>query len=239
MRFPFAILAVLCFAAPLVRGADAPTSRPANIDDALWQRMLAIDAKAGNVHDLTTDFEQQKFTALLKKPLTSLGTVRVKGGTMLWDTVKPEPTQLRIDAREVRIYYPQQKTIEVYAIQQKLGQLAASPLPRLAALLEHFTFSPLPLKEMGETDDTKFLALSMTPSQPELREHVEEVRVLLDARAGLILRLEMRDADGERTRITFSNAKPNTGLSDADLDIRAPKDVKVTRPLAAIEGSAK
>ena len=38
----------------------------------------------------------------------------------------------------------------------------------------------------------------MTPINPGLREHVEEVRVLLDTTSGLIVRLEMRDADGTR-----------------------------------------
>jgi len=233
-----AVIFVVLACAAAVRAADAPTSRPAGIDDATWQRMLAIDQKAAQVNDLSADFEQQKFTAMLKKPLVSSGVVRVKGSTMLWNTSKPEPNQLRIDAKEVRIFYPQQNVIEVYAIEQKLGQLAASPLPRLATLQQHFSFEPLPLPELGEKDDTRFLGLKMTPNDASLREHVEQVRVLLDTQSGLIVRLEMRDPDQERTTITFSNPKVNAGLTDSDLAITAPPDVKVTRPLAAIEGGS-
>ena len=214
---------------------DAPTSRPANLDPALWQRMLEIDQRAGAITDLTADFEQQKFTALLKKPLVSTGQVFVRGSAMLWDTRKPEHNVLQITDREARIYYPAQKTIEVYAVQQKLGQLAASPLPRLSVLLQHFTFEPLALSEMGEKDDTNFLALKMTPTQAELRDHIEQVRVLLDARRGLIVRLEMRDPDGDRTSVVFSSVKTNVGLKDEQLQIDAPAGVKTTRPLAALE----
>ena len=82
------------------------------------------------IADLTADFEQQKFTAMLKKPLISSGAVAVRGSAMLWKTRKPEPSELQIDQKEVRIYYPAQETIEVYQVEQKLGQLAASPLPR-------------------------------------------------------------------------------------------------------------
>jgi len=223
---------------PILLAADAPTSRPANIDPAAWQRMLDIDARAGKIEDLTADFEQQKFTAMLKKPLVSAGIVAVRGSSMLWDTRKPEPSMLQIDTKEVRIYYPAQKTIELYQIQQKLGQLAASPLPRLAVLREHFSFEPIPAAELGEKDDSarKFFAVRMTPIDPELREHVEAVRVLLDAERGLIIRLEMRDSDGDRTLISFSNVKTNVGLKDGDLRIAAPADVKITRPLAAVEG---
>jgi hypothetical protein len=81
-------------------------------------------------------------------------------------------------------------------VQEKLGQLAASPLPRLAVLEKHFTFEPIPVADMGEKDADKFFAVRMTPTQAELREHIEQVRVLLDATRGLIVRLEMRDSDG-------------------------------------------
>ena len=218
--------------------ASAPTSRPANVEPATWQRMLDIDQRAGQITDLTADFEQEKFTAMLKKPLVSSGRVFVRGSTMLWDTRKPEPSQLQITEREARIYYPAQKIIEVYQVQEKLGQLAASPLPRLSVLRQHFDFEAIPVAEMGESDDTKFFAVRMTPTQPELREHVEQVRVLLDATRGLIVRLEMRDSDGDRTLITFSNVKTNVGLGEEQLKISAPADVKITRPLAAVEGGS-
>jgi outer membrane lipoprotein-sorting protein len=69
-----------------------------------------------------------------------------------------------------------------------------------------------------------------------LREHVEQIRVLLDTTTGLIEKLEMTDPDGDRTLIAFSSAKLNTGLRDDQLQIKAPVDVKITRPLGAIEG---
>jgi outer membrane lipoprotein-sorting protein len=218
--------------------ATAPTSRPANIDPPTWQRMLEIDERAGKITDLAADFEQQKFTAMLKKPLVSSGRVYVRGATMLWDTRRPEANQLRITDREVRIYYPAQSIIEVFQVQQKLGQLAASPLPRLSVLGQHFTFEPIPVSEMGEKDQANFFALRMTPTQAELREHVQQVRVLLDVNRGLILRLEMRDSDGDRTLVTFSDVKTNLGVGEAQLKISAPANVKVTRPLAAVEGDA-
>ena len=226
---------------PILLAADAPTSRPANVDPAAWQRMLDIDARAAKIDDLTADFEQQKFTAMLKKPLVSSGVVAVRGSSMLWDTRKPERSELQIDTKEVRIYYPAQRTIEVYQIQQKLGQLAASPLPRLAVLRDHFSFEPIPVAEMGEKDDSgeNYFAVRMTPTDPELREHVELVRVLLDAQRGLIIRLEMRDSDGDRTLVSFANVKTNVGLKDGDLRIAAPADVKVTRPLAGVEGAVR
>lgn len=228
---------ILLLPLPLL-GADPPATRPANIHPATWQRMLAIDAKAGEVHDLTANFEQQKFTAMLKKPLVSRGRILVKGPTMLWNTTDPEPSVLRISEHEARIYYPQQKTIEVYQVQQKLGELAASPVPRLGVLVRHFSFEPIPLSDMGETDTNRFFAVRMTPLEADLAEHVEQMRVLLDRDRGLIRRLEMRDPDGDRTVISFSDVQTNVGLSDEQLKIHPSGEVKITRPLEAVEGNS-
>ena len=175
---------------------------------------------------------------MLKKPLISSGKIYVRGSAILWDTQKPEPTALQLTASEARIYYPKQKTIEVYQLREKLTELAASPVPRLSVLTQHFSFEPIAVKELGETDDTKFFAVKMTPTDADMREHVEQVRVLLDAQRGLIMRLEMSDTDGDRTIVTFSNVQINAPLRDEDLALHAPPDVKITRPLAGIESSA-
>ncbi|HTL29516.1 MAG TPA: outer membrane lipoprotein carrier protein LolA, partial [Tepidisphaeraceae bacterium] len=125
-----------------------PTTAPAGVDAVLWQQMLAINARSQQIEDLKATFEQKKFTALLKKPLISTGEVRVKGATMRWDTKEPVPTVMVIDEKEVKLLYPQQKVLEIYKVDQQLSSLAASPLPRLDVLKQHFMFEKLPDKEM-------------------------------------------------------------------------------------------
>ncbi len=214
-----------------------PATAPAGVDPGLWQQMLAINAKGQQIQDLTAKFEQKKFTALLKKPLVSTGDVRVRGPVMLWDTKQPAPTVMRIDEKEVRLYYPQQKVVEIYKVDQQLSSLAASPLPRLDVLKQHFTFEKLDDKAMhADGDPANTLALKLTPIDATLKEHVDEVRVLLDADHGYILRFEMIDSDGDRTVISFTGIKTNTNLPQSDVDLTVPPDVKVSRPLEAIEG---
>jgi outer membrane lipoprotein-sorting protein len=201
--------------------------------------MVAVDKLASKITDLSADFEQQKFTPLLRKPLVSAGTIRVKGDAMVWDTKSPEPTRMRVDQQEIRLYYPRQKTVEVYPIDQKLGSLAASPLPKLDVLTRHFSFQRIPITDLG--DDVRgegLLAIRMTPTDPALKEHLEHVAVLLDAPHGFILRAEMTDADGDRTRIVFSNVRPNAGLTDADVRLDVPESAKVTRPLDGLGSSS-
>src|SRR5438128_558721 len=110
-RAHFVILALTALLLPFIATAaegpsTLPTTPPAGVYPALWARMLQTDAKAAAIQDLTADFEQKKFTPLLKKPMTSTGTVWAKQSAMLWETRQPEPTVMRVDEREVSIYYP-------------------------------------------------------------------------------------------------------------------------------------
>lgn len=227
--FLFVLVSAISVVSPVLRAE--PQAKPE--DPALTKRLEKIDAQSAKVKDLTASFKQQKFTALLRKPLASSGTVRVKGAKVRWDTLKPEPAVLLLDGREIKMYYPDQKLLEIYPLDQRLGELAASPLPRLATLRELFTIEQIPLNEFadeGATDDER-IALQLTPREEELAGHVKGVRTLLDVKRARILKIETTDADDDRTVITFSDMKTNTGIKDDELDLVVPDDVKVNRPL--------
>jgi outer membrane lipoprotein-sorting protein len=226
-----ALAVMLVLGAWIARGADdAP---PAGVDANLWKRMLEVDARGANVRDLTADFVQEKHTVLLKRPLVSKGTIKIKGSAALWTTSEPEPTVMRIDDKEVKLLYPKQKVMEVFATADRMGALAASPFPRLSLIRQHFTFEQMAAKElMGEAaDEGKQLALRMRPIDQTLKKHIDEVDVVLDVASGLVLRAQTIDGDGDRIVLTFSNMRTNVGLTDADLDLATPPGVKVTRPL--------
>jgi outer membrane lipoprotein-sorting protein len=213
----------------------APATQPAPpVDPALMEKMNAIDAKAAKISTLVADFEQKKFTALLRKPLLSSGVVKVKGNAMRWDTEKPEPSVMLVGEKNVQLYYPAQKTVEEYTLDQRLAELAASPLPRLAVLKARFSFAEIPVHDIDpQADAAKFLALKLTPIDKELAEHVQEVRVLLDSAGGYIVQAELTDADGDRTVIQFRKVSVNAEVGD--LGLKVPPGTKFTRPLEGLQ----
>ena len=91
------IFACAVTAAPLTRAGDvaqpqaakAVTPNPA--DAKLGALLDDIDHRAGRAADLAGRFRQEKHTALLKKPLVTVGRIRVKGAVVRWDTESPEP----------------------------------------------------------------------------------------------------------------------------------------------------
>ncbi len=204
----------------------------ASEDPALNKQLEDIDARAGKIKDFTSDFKQEKFTALLKKPSISSGIVKVSGQTIRWDTRKPQAAVLFSDGKEIRMFYPDQKLLEIYAIDQRLGDLASSPLPKLDELRKHFSIERADdAKSFHPPKGRDVLPLRLKPIEDALKQHVNEVLVLLDVKSAHILELEIIDADGDRTHVTFSAVKLDAGVKPAELELKVPEGTTVSRPL--------
>ena len=232
------VLGATLGAVPLARAGDLagpPAETSAASDKVLAAELDDIDRRAGQVKDLTAHFEQKKFTALLKKPLVSSGRVRMRGAMVRWDTEVPEPAVLHCDGREIRMYYPRQRAAEVYPLDRRLTDLAASPLPRLAALRQHFSIERDPAADAARGT----IALRLTPTDEFLKEHVDQVLVRLDVESACVLGVEVQDADGDRTRIAFTDVKLNSGVGAAEVELSLPPGTKVSRPLDAVQGQGE
>ena len=227
-----ALLTQLCIAAgPGTRPVAKPT------DPALLARLTEIDARAGRITSLSAKFEQQKFTALLRKPLESSGTIRISGPIVRWDTAKPEASVLLIDQGQARIYYPGQKMLEIYPLDKRLADLAASPLPRLDVLRSRFSIEQVPVTDVDKTADSKrFLALRLTPKEPALAEHVKQVRVLLDVSQACIMKAEVTDGDDDRTMLSFKDVQLNADVGDLALVV--PPGTAVSHPMEGLDGAS-
>jgi len=196
------------------------------------KKLEALDERGGKVRTLRGSFVQKKHTLLLKKPLESRGTVVIKGERTKWETTEPQRSVMTIDGKGLRIYYPDQKLVEVYKLGEDVREFSGSPLPRLAGLRASFDVTELKASEAGGTDDDKsVLAFELRPKGEELRKHLARVRVLVDTEIPATRRLEIEDVDGERTEISFKDVKVNAGVEDADLELGAPAGTREVYPL--------
>jgi outer membrane lipoprotein-sorting protein len=224
---------------PVWGQATRPTSSP-SINEQLAAALRAIDAKVSQIKDLRADFRQEKQTALLKKPLISSGSLLVKGSRTLWKTVEPEPTEMLIDAKEIQIFYPREKVLEIYPIQGQLGALAASPLPRLEVLEKFFSFEGISVTDLKpDGSEEQYLAVKLTPMEDSLAKHVRQVEVLLDRDSGFVMEARTLDTGGDKTTLRFSHFQANSGLKDSALELHVPKGTTISRPLEGVEGAGR
>ena len=139
---------------------------------------------------------------------------------MRWDTRKPRPSVLVSSGGEMRIYYPEAAVVEVHTPPKEMLELSGTPLPRLAALGKRFDLKEIDAGVMGgASGDKRLVAVELTPKDDELKEHIESVRVLLDAEVPCVKRLTLVDPDGETTEIEFRDLKTSTEVRDEELEL--------------------
>ena len=237
---------------PSTQPATQPSTQPR--DDADFDLLRAIDERAAKIETFTADFVQHKHALLLRKPLVSKGSVRMKGGVIRWDTAPPHATALTIERGRVSLYYPAQNTMESYDIGSRMTDLFASPVPRLEVLRQYFAIQqqrdvtppatqppathPSAERDVEPSDekpkddqaaDTAPVQLKLLPKDARLSDRMDHLLITLDAARGFATRMEMIDPDGERTVITFSNVRINPEV-DGDLAIKPPAGTRAISP---------
>ncbi len=198
------------------------------------------------------EFSQQKFTALLRDPIESEGRVRIAGGVSRWDTQPPYASTMVVADGELQLYYPEQSTLEIYDLGDRLEAMAASPVLEVGVLQEYFT-----LAESNWNADRTRLELVLLPRQEQMAESLEEVIVEVSSGpepgeteagdsprtaadgdapgAGALRKLEMTDVDGETTVLTFRQVGLNPQLDPESLRLEVPEGTTVVRPTEGAE----
>lgn len=205
---------------------------PTLADDArAWDELEALSKRAEPIVTYAADFRQEKFTPLLRDPIESHGRVRIVESVSRWDTEAPYASTMLLADGELRLHYPEQNTLEVYELGDRLDALAASPVPDLDVLRQNFE-----IESSEWTHGDKLFTLTLLPKTEQLRDALEEVAVDIDPALGSLRRLSMTDLDGETTVIHFENIQLNPDLDPADLQLDVPSGTKVVRPLEAVGG---
>lgn len=206
--------------------AVTATSRAQEDEAARWDSLTGLAEQQVRVETYRATFKQEKITPLLRDPIESSGTIRVAGGVSRWDTLAPYPSTMLISEGELRLFYPEQQTLEIYDLGERLDAMAASPVPNLALLRESFG-----LESLAQEDGA--VKMLLLPRDEELQKNVSEVRVKLDAARGVLTEIEITDPDGDITLLSFESIELNPELEKDDLALEVPVGTKIVKPLEA------
>ena len=212
---------MICYLVPALSLSIA--AEPAEPLDAFLERWAA--AMAG-LETLEVRFRQEKSIRILRRPLVSSGTIRLRlkdqrlRCTTLDAAGKPE-TEISAAQGTVRILYPGLKRMEVY----DLGGSAPPPVAfpglggDIAALKRDY--------EIARTSDGAKDSLRLTP-----RDAASPLRALTLVLEKLEPRALVQEAkNGDLVKLTIESFKRQAPLSDADLEIVVPPGTTVVRPL--------
>ena len=186
---------------------------------------------------LQADFDQTRYTRLYDRYDRASGTVVFKKpGKMRWDYAKPNGQVFVSDGTKLLIYQPPEEG-------EKSGQLIERKLDQ-DQLPSAFSF----LTGQGDLekdfevrlldhDNDKFKGghvLQLIPRKPtpNYEQLVFYVRTLVSdgKRAGIVQRVLIIDAAGNRNRFDFSKVKFNRDVPDKRFNYRAPKGTERVTP---------
>ena len=229
MRRPFArlviALAVMTGSALSARVlADAaPAADPARNVAA------AVQSFYDQTKDVSATFHQTYVNKLYQRTDRSSGRVVFKKpGMMRWDYDKPNGKVIASNGKRLVVFEPGEDGDEGQVVEQEISQ---AQLPQAMAFLmgtgklEHdFDFRLLDAQREGYASGD---VLELRPKQPT--PHYERILFYVERTAalrGLVRRLLIIDANGNRNRFDFTGIKFNVGTADQPFNYRAPEGAR-------------
>lgn len=210
--------------------ADPPAASADSPEAALLARMAKV---AEAIENVRAEFRQVRRTPLLRRPLESRGTIRLTRDLVIWETEQPSRLAMTVAEGEVRLYYPDERLLEIYPLENHLAAAAASPLlrpDRLRGTFEIEFVPPEPESEPREPEVRDRVRLKLTPRDERLRRRIESIVVEVEEETALVRWAEVRGVDGERTEFLFDAVETNVDEPIDDPTRPVPKGTTISRP---------
>ena len=182
-----------------------------------------LDAFTRGLQGLSAEFEQEVYAPGGALDETSTGTVQLQAPRQFrWEYLKPYPNLIVADGDHIWIYDPdlEQVTVRQQSLEEQNSPLAALIDPGELDRQFH-------LKDAGDGEGLQWLEL--TPKKPE-DAPFDRARIGMGA-SGLV-RMEMFDALGQRTVMTFKPWKKNPAFAAGTFVFKPPAGVDVVGEVA-------
>lgn len=189
----------------------------------------AVQAFYDQTTDVSAGFYQTYVNKLYQRTDRSSGHVLFKKpGKMRWDYDKPNGKIIVSNGSTLRVYEPGEDGDSGQVIEQAITQ---AQLPQAMAFLmgtgrleDDFTFRLLDAKREGYPSGD---VLELRPKQPT--PHYERILFYVERTAalrGLVRRILIIDANGNRNRFDFSKLKFNSGVADQTFEWQPPQGTR-------------
>ena len=167
--------------------------------------IAALMKKAGEMKEFSAKFRQVRKVALLTDEVVSTGEMQYRNdGRIMWRYTSPKKQQIAFSAKDIRITEGTQTRILTLDENPYLGQLKDLLMGLMSGkqLDADGRFAVKAVK-----NDAKFITLSMTPVQRQLKKFISEVTITFTAPDSTVSEVVMKEPDGSSTTITFTDRK--------------------------------
>lgn len=204
------------------------SAEPAAPEESLDTFLERWAGAMAGLETLEVQFRQEKTMRILRRPLVSTGTIRlrVKDQRLRCTTVDAAgnaETEIAVDKGSLRMLYPSLKRMEVYELGSGTPPPAAFPGfgGDIAALKRDY--------EIARTNDGARDSLRLTPRDG--RASVRALTLVLEKLEPRTLIQESKS--GDVVKLSIEKFSRNAALSDAALELKVPAGTVVVKPLGA------
>lgn len=200
------------------KDAAAPAEAPAMTPEvkSLVDRMQAFYE---GTKDFTVNFRQDYTYKTFKRTQTSSGKIAYKKpGLLRWDYEKPAPKTFVLAGDKIFAYDPEAMTLTRSSIDTSQLSASVTFLLGKGRLAEEFAIAK------GACSSCKGVLLELTPLRPDPR--FKQVKFEVDPKTAQVLRSIVVDPTGDQNAITFSDLKPNVGLTEEAFKLSPPPNTQ-------------
>lgn len=201
----------------------------------LPETFAKMDKAASTLTSLSADLRRVSHTNIIDKDSIDTGTMLLKRPKpheikMLLNTNPPDPKQVFVDGKEVRIFYPNSLLEQRYDMRQYKSLLEQFLMLGFGStskdLQQNYTVA------LGGSDTIAGMLttrLELVPKSADMLKNVRRVELWLSDETGLPVQQKFYEPSGDYQVATYTNIKVNPKLPD--LNLETPKGTKVEYPL--------
>ncbi len=203
--------------------------------DSLENVLARMDRGAAVFKAFSADVRSVAHTAVINDDAIDTGRILLKrtkhGMDMLLEFTAPDRKSVALQEHKAEIYYPKMQTVEEYDI------------TRYRALLDQFLLigfgtsgKELALSYIMKVVGTETVAgcettrLELVPKSAEVLKNLKKLELWIPESEVYPVQQEFYMPGGDYKLVTYTNVKMNPPLSDSDLRLKVPKDVKRVFP---------
>ena len=201
--------------------------------DAVLARM---DSAATSFRGMTAKIRMISYTAIIKETTEESGTITLRSPkprtvVALIDFEKPDKKSFSFRDKKAQIYLPKINTVQEYDLGKYDSLLTQGLLIGFGTsskdLQKNYTIS-------GGTDETieglKTSKLELVPTAETIRQHITRIELWVGTDTGLPVQEKLYRKSGDYTHIVYSDMKLQSNLTDEQVKLKLPGNVKKEFP---------
>jgi len=190
--------------------AEEPGTKPAQVSEGDVFSRISLSVKM--VHTMSSAFEQERRTVMLKDAMISRGRFFfAKPDKIRWETIDPSPAGFSVKGQEAKRWQgasgpPEKITLsEAPFLQVLIQQIIAWTSADFASLKERYDF-----KVISENPVT----IGLVPLQAGERDYVNQVTLVFSPDLSYVTSVRIQEKKGDEIVIRFLNAVINEPIAD-------------------------